>query len=82
MHKKIVIEHIRGPLKGLLQILGSTEMLGLADGQQPPNTQEVLFDGDRPSVVDLIRATPRFYLYRELHLPSGTLGESLHPQQL
>lgn len=82
MHKKLVVEHIQGPLKGLLQILGSTEQLGLAEDQQPPGAAVVAFDGERSGVVNLIRTTPHCYLYREPHLPSGTLEESFHPQQL
>jgi hypothetical protein len=63
--RRIVLEHTRGPYKGLHQIMGTTVDFG---AQQPPSVTDV-FDitpGNRRGAACLVKATPRFLLFKEL----------------
>jgi hypothetical protein len=65
--RRIVLEHTAGPYVGLRQIMGHTDEFG---GKPVPTLTDafVINPGTRTAVAGLVRATPRFMLFRELPL--------------
>jgi hypothetical protein len=72
-NQRIVLEHTRGPYKGLKQITGHTDQFG---GQQPPaiTSEFDITPGNRKGVASLVASRPRFLLYREIFTPEGMKG--------
>ena len=68
--KRIVLEHTNGPHAGLMQITGHGDSL---DSWPPPTaTDEFETTVDpRKTFAQLVKATPRYLLYRELTKPEG-----------
>jgi hypothetical protein len=65
---RIVLEHTRGPHKGLLQIMGTTAQFG---GEVIPARTDAftIQPGTRRGMAGLIRVTRRMTLYREIDSP-------------
>ena len=65
-NQRVVLQHTQGPYPGLFQIMGHSDAFG---GQAPPITTEE-FDispGPRKGIAGLVKATPRYVLYREVN---------------
>lgn len=68
--RRIVLQHVKGPFKGLMQIMGHTDdFKGTA---APIVTEE--FDinpGTRKGIAGLVKSTRRYLLYKEIDKPEG-----------
>jgi hypothetical protein len=68
-NQRVVVQHSKGPHKGLYQILGHTD--DLPKGQVPSTTLATLIPDGRPAQIDLVASKPRYLLYREFVAPEG-----------
>lgn len=64
--KRIVFQHVHGPLTGLYAIMGLTDQFGLKPGQALPTEAEGFeAQGRVVEFAGLVKVTNRYALYRE-----------------
>ena len=77
--KRVVFEHMKGPLRGMLQILGVWNLE--TEGPFPPFLPEVHYQ-ERVFACSLLTVKQRYALYREILSPSETNAlATFHPNQ-
>lgn len=82
--KRIVVEHVTGPLKGLTQIIGAVSELAKEGGTRLPTFMPSMrcgIGGTRDIPTGLIKVTPRRVIYKECAGPQLHRFDEFNPEQ-